>query len=71
MDIKDLIEKLKDDGLDLAEDAAVLVINKTLDWLEEAIKGSSNKYDDLLLAFFPAIRTFLLEAADKIDGEEG
>lgn len=71
MDFKELLEKLKGEGLDIAEDAAVLVVNTTLDWLEEAIKNSSNKYDDLLLAFFPAVRTFLLEAADKIDGEEG
>ena len=61
----------KDKGLDLAEEAAKLVAISVIDWAEESVKLSENKYDDLAIAILPSIKAELLKLADKIDGEEG
>jgi TRAP-type C4-dicarboxylate transport system substrate-binding protein len=72
MDLKKvLVEKLKDKGMDIAEDAAKDVIEAVFETAEEVVKETENKYDDLLMAAFPAAKAALLELADKIDGEEG
>ena len=71
MDFKNLVAKLKDQGLDLAEDAAELVVDATLDWLVEEALKSENKYDDLLIAIVPVIKPLLKTYIDKIDGKEG
>lgn len=70
-EVKALVEKLKSKGLDLAEDAAKIVVEETLSWVgEEAVK-SENKMDDLLVAIIPVVKHHILSAVDKIDGQEG
>lgn len=71
MDYSNLIDGLKDKGLDVAEDVAKEVIAIVFDFAEQAIKDSENKIDDLALGALPMIKEFLLDVADKIDGEEG
>lgn len=70
-DVKKLVEKLKDEGLDIAEDAAALIVESSLDWVSESAVKSDNKYDDLLAALVPVVKAYLLEEiVDKIDGED-
>jgi hypothetical protein len=71
MDFSKLAEKLKEQGLDLAEDAAVLVVEAVFSWAEEQVSLSENKYDDLLLVVLPIVKPMLLAEVDKIDGKEG
>ena len=71
MDFQVLLDKLKAEGLDVAEDAAKVVVEAVLEWAEDAVVKSENKYDDLLLAVFPVVKSELLKLVDKIDGEQG
>lgn len=70
-DIKDLGAKLKDKGLDLAEDASVLVLDAVFDFLVESAQKSENKIDDLIAPILMAAKPIIKEQIDKIDGEEG
>jgi len=70
-DTKDLLKKLEERGLDLAEDAAALVLEEVLNWFENSAKMSENKYDDLVIAIIPMLREEVLKQIDRIDGEEG
>lgn len=70
-DTKDLLKKLEGRGLDLAEDAAALVLEEVLNWFEDSAKMSENKYDDLVIAIIPMLREEVLKQIDRIDGEEG
>jgi len=69
---KALVAKLKSKGLDIAEDAAQLVLDATAEWLQESALESETKADDLivppLLAFAKPMAD---KAVDKIDGKEG
>lgn len=70
-DAKDLLLKLKGQGLDVAEEAAKVVVEVVLDWVQESAAMSENKVDDIILALIPAVKPFILEQIDKIDGEVG
>lgn len=71
-DIKLLGEKLKEQGLDLAEEgvksAAVAVFN----WIEESAKLSPTPYDDMGIAIaLPKMKEEAFKAIDHIDGKIG
>jgi len=70
-DVKALAEKLKARGLDVAEDVATEVLGAVFEFFEESAVLSENKYDDLLLAILPMLKSEALKAIDKIDGEVG
>ena len=70
-DIKDLGEKLKAKGLDIAEDASVLVLESVIDWLQESAVKSENKVDDIVAPLLGAIKPYILDQIDRIDGEKG
>ena len=70
-DAKDLIERLKAKGMDVAEDMAKLVAVEVMDWLGDSFVLSENKYDDLVLPLMPPIKAFVVSQLDKIDGKEG
>lgn len=72
MDKAKLIELAKKRGLDIAEEAVGAAGELALDIVGELIKGSENKYDDLIWAGIEGkAREELQKAIDKIDGEEG
>lgn len=68
---KSLSELLKEKGLDIAEDAAKAIVEAVFQLAEEAVKKSSNKYDDMLLAALPLVKPVVLEYVDKIDKKVG
>jgi len=68
-DVKELVEILKVNGLDLAEEAAELAVKSVLEWVEKSADLSENKYDDLLKAVIPMVKPMLLKGLDKIDGK--
>jgi len=67
-DLKDLVEKLKGQGLDIAEDAAKLVVASVFDWVSESVVLTPNKADDFALVVLPAVKPFVMAQLDKIDG---
>lgn len=64
-----LVEKLKARGLDVAEEAAKVIVEEVLDWADESVKLSETKFDDLALPFIPQLKAAALGLVDKIDGE--
>lgn len=69
-DPKDLLEKLKDEGLDVAEDAARLVFLKTMEWVKESADISDGIVDDLIVKLIPSVERWVLDKIDEIDGED-
>lgn len=70
-DLSVLGQKLKAKGLDIAEEALKIVVNETLDWVAESAPVSPNKIDDVVAMAIPFIKPKILEAVDKIDGQQG
>lgn len=66
-----LAMKLKARGLDVAEEAAKIIVEETLDWTAESVVLTPNKFDDVSLAVIPAIKAYALEKVDQIDGQVG
>ena len=69
-DFKLLLEKLKSEGVELAEESAKIVVEATFAWLEESATLSSTPYDDLLKVVYPQVKSLALEAADNINPED-
>lgn len=67
-DVKVLAEKLKLRGLDLAEEAAKIIIEETSDWVVESSEISPTPFDDIAKVVMPSIKKMALEQVDKIDG---
>jgi hypothetical protein len=67
-DVKDLVAKLAAQGLPLAEEAAKLVVSSVLDWVQESVVVSENKYDDFAVPVIMAVKPFVMAQIDKIDG---
>lgn len=67
-DIKSLVEKLKDKGLDVAEDGAAVAVSSVIEWLSESAMLSESPYDNILLAVYPIVKGKALDMVDKIDG---
>lgn len=64
-----LVEKLKGRGLDIAEEAAKVVVEEALAWFQESAKLSATPYDDMAIVVLPLIKEAALKAVDKIDGQ--
>lgn len=70
-DFGELMGRLKDKGMDVAEDAAMLAVEEILVWLKDSAKASENVYDDILIAVVPMFEAEIKKMVDKIDGKEG
>ena len=70
-DLKKLTERLKVRGLDVAEEAAAVIVEELSDWVIESAPISKTPFDDVLVAVMPIMKKELLKVVDKIDGEEG
>lgn len=69
-DVKELLSKLKDKGVDVAEEAAKDTLEAVFEWLEESNKVSPNAYVTLVeAALLPKLKEFLYAQVDKINGK--
>ena len=68
-DISDLVSKLKDAGLPIAEQAAGAILDKIILWIKESAALSKTPYDDMLLVLLPLIEAKIKEEIAKIDGK--
>jgi hypothetical protein len=71
VDKKQLVEKLKAEGLNVAEEALKDTIEVAFKVGEEALKATKATWVPLAIGFLPMLKSFLLEAVDKIDGQVG
>lgn len=70
-DVKELAEKFKARGLNLAEDAAMVAVDEVFAWLDESAQLSSTPFDDMLRVAYPKVKEIVKSVADKIDGQVG
>lgn len=70
-DVGLLVEKLKAQGLDVAEAAAGGAVKAVVAWLTDSVKLSSTPFDDVALVVLPKLEQMALEAIDKLDGQVG
>lgn len=70
-DIKELGAKLKANGLDIAEEAAEVIVKSVFEWVEESAIVSPFPYDDFLTIVLPKLKELSLKQVDKIDNEVG
>jgi len=69
--VKVLLERLKSKGLDLAEDAAMIFVDETMDFIVESAVASKTPYDDVLAVVVPTVKQKLkADVVDKIDGKD-
>jgi len=67
--LSELMDKLKEGGLELSEDAAQHVSKSVFGWLRESAEESKNPYDDILIAVYNAAEAKIDPILDKIDGK--
>jgi hypothetical protein len=68
-DFKGLLSELKNNGLEIAEESAKVVIESVFVWLQKSATLSENKYDDLAVILYPQLKAYALEQAEKINKE--
>ncbi len=70
-DVKDLAQKLKKEGLNVAEDEAKAVVKVVSAWVQESAKLSATPFDDIALVVLPQVEKLAMAKLDLIDGEVG
>lgn len=68
-DLKVLVASLKGRGLDIAEDAAGILVEELLNWVMVSAPLSKTPYDDILIAILPIMKSELFKQIDRIDGK--
>lgn len=68
---KVIVEKLKKQGLDVAEDAVTKMVKAVFEALPEILVLTPNKFDDLTIPVLGIIEAQIVKLCDKIDGQEG
>lgn len=66
-----IVEELKKEGLNIAEDAAIIVAKAIFRVLPKAAAATENKYDDLIIPVIGVLEPKVMELLDGIDKEEG
>lgn len=66
-DLKGLLEELKGQGVEVAEESAKVVIQSVFAWLEKSAAMSENKYDDLLMVIAPKLKEYAIQQAENIN----
>ena len=65
------VANLKAKGIEVAEDALILLLDEVLDYAAKKVIETENKFDDMLIAVLPIIKSQLADLIDKVDGKEG
>jgi hypothetical protein len=66
-DIKEFVKLVKDEGLELTEEAAKVLNKVTFKWLKLSAEISKTPLDNVLVPFYPLVEAKIEEAADKIN----
>lgn len=67
--IKILVKELKQEGLNVGEDAVKGIVKAVFRACPKFVMSTKTPYDDFLIPVFPIAEKRILEAVDKIDGE--
>lgn len=67
--LKDLVDGLAEEGLELTEDVVVKVVKRAVAWLDRSAQLSATPFDDVARVIYPQVQRELVRLADKIDGK--
>jgi len=67
---KMVVEELKKEGLDVAEEAAVSLVKALFRVIPKVVLATENKMDDLLIPVLAVVEPKIMELLDKIDGKD-
>lgn len=70
-DVKDLVERFKSAGLDVAEESAKSAYLAVTAWAKDSVKLSATPFDDVALVVLPKLDEIVLKAIDGLDGKVG
>jgi hypothetical protein len=68
---KKLHDKLKEAGLELAEQSVRDLVENCFETLKVIVLATENKYDDLVIPLLEVAKPAVLAQVDKIDGKVG
>jgi len=66
-DFKLLLEHLKGEGLEIAEESVKILLEGVFKWLEESAVISETPYDDMGMIVLPQLKKLILEKAEDIN----
>lgn len=67
---KELVEALKENGLEIAEDAVLTLVKIIFPFLTKFVLATPNKLDDIIVVLLPVLEPIILDYIDKLDGEK-
>jgi hypothetical protein len=66
---KELVEKLKSEGFEIAEDAVLKLFKVLYPFATALVLATPNKIDDVLVPILAVLEPKIIALIDKIDGE--
>lgn len=66
-DAKLLLESLKSEGLEIAEESAKILVEGVMGWLEESARLSETPYDDMASIIYPQLKKIVMEKIEDIN----
>ena len=69
-DVKLLLESLKGEGLEVAEESAKILVNGIFKWLEESADLSETPYDDMAKVIYPQLKKLAMDKIEDINPED-
>ena len=67
---KELVQTLKENGLEITEDAVLMLFKVMYPFITRFVLATPNKVDDILVVLLPVIEPIILDYIDKIDGKK-
>jgi hypothetical protein len=67
---KELVDALKDNGLEVAEDAVLTLFKVMYPFITRFVLATPNKLDDIVVVLLPVLEPIILDYIDKIDGKK-
>jgi hypothetical protein len=69
-DLKDLVNRFKASGIEIAEETAKVVMKDTFGWFKESAALSATPVDDLVAAGLTVVEPKLFEMIEKINSTD-
>lgn len=66
-DLKELLNEVKAEGVEVAEESAKALAKGIFSWLKKSADASENKIDDMLKPGYVYAESFVMEQAEKIN----
>jgi hypothetical protein len=69
-EVAEVVKSLKLQGLDIAEDALLIIWHEVHGAIKRIVTASPNSYDDLYIILAPQIDKMIKDLIDRVDGKQ-